>query len=372
LVGTPGTGKSEAIDPIQDLFYKAKLPSGQQWHLSPDNMTKASMVDCLVKAHRSVMHQGVPLTYHYLILIQSELSALMATYDTEFLAVLTKLFDCRPKYDEARRWAKNEQQAVIENPGMSVLMGVQPGMAATLLPEEAWQVGFTSRLILIYSNEEIDVDPFRDRPKQKALEANLIHGLNRMGGAAGQIVFTPEARDEFAAWRLSGYAPKPGHPKLIHYTKRRGVHALKLSMISAISRGNFYEVTPFDVLRAKMWMLDAEGEMAKIFPAMNKGTDQDLMNSLWYFVMNEYTNNGGNPLPRAQLAEFLGGHVKVERISQLLNHAEDSWKIRRNAGFENLYFPCLPTDKRPEDKLAAAMGKEKPQAPEGDWGSAEP
>src|SRR5262249_41561203 len=155
--------------------------------------------------------------------------------------------DCLSNYDEARRWAKNEQQAVIQNPGMSVLMGVQPGMAATLLPEEAWQVGVTSRLILIYSNEEIVVNPFLERPQQKALEGQLLSGLSRIGGHTGQIVFSQQARADFEEWLHSGYAPKPGHPKLIHYTKRRGVHALKLSMISAISRGSFHEVADFDV-----------------------------------------------------------------------------------------------------------------------------
>jgi len=244
-------------------------------------------------------------------------------------------------------------------------------MAATLLPEEAWQVGFTSRLILIYSNEEIKVNPFVERPKQKALEGELISGLSRIGGQCGQLVFSQKAREEFEGWLHTDYAPKPGHPKLIHYTKRRGVHALKLCMISAISRGSFHEVTEFDFYRAKMWMLDAEGQMAKIFPAMNKGTDQDLMESLWYFAMQEFINNGNKPIPRSQLAEFLGGHVKVERISQLLNHAEDSFKLRKEAGFEQLYFPVLPTDKKPGETYTPR--KEKPQtSPEGDWGSPEP
>lgn len=357
-------GKSEAIDPVQDLLREAKLPSGQQFHISPDNMTKASMVDCLMKAHRSIMYQGVPLTYHYLVLIQSELAALMASFDMEFLSVLTKLYDCRPSYDEARRWAKNEQQAVIENPGVAVLMGVQPGTAATLLPEEAWQQGFTSRLILVYSNERIDVDPFAERPRLKELKAKLVAGLGRIGGAIGQIVWSPEAVAEFRSWRAGGYQPVPGHPKLIPYTMRRPVHVLKLAMISAISRGSFKEVSDYDVCRARMWLLDAEEVMPQIFPAMNKGSDQDLINDLHYFAMAEFGRLGQQPIPRQTLANHLGQFVKVERIAQLLAGAEDFGKLYRNAGFPDLYLPRLQTDKKEEAPMKDALA-EKPA--EEDW-----
>ena len=117
-----------------------------------------------------------------------------------------------------------------------MLCGCTPQNLTDLMPEKAWGQGFTSRLIMIFSDERIIGDDFAE--VEKTYSADLANDLAIINEQIGQFEVTKDYRDAVNNWRALGEQPVPSHPKLIHYVTRRRTHLYKLSMVSAIDRSN--------------------------------------------------------------------------------------------------------------------------------------
>ena len=68
------------------------------------------------------------------------------------MSILNHLYDC-PPYKERKRGKGIEYE--LENAQLNLLAGTQPAYLNNLLPEGAWQQGFMSRTIIVYSGEVI-------------------------------------------------------------------------------------------------------------------------------------------------------------------------------------------------------------------------
>ena len=121
------------------------------------------------------------------------------------------------------------------------------------MPEKAWGQGFTSRLIMIFSDERIIGDDFAE--VEKTYSADLAHDLEIINEQIGQFEVTQAYQDAVNNWRALGEQPVPSHPKLIHYVTRRRTHLYKLSMVSAIDRSNALILTRMTSNRAMGWLL---------------------------------------------------------------------------------------------------------------------
>src|SRR5882724_11244346 len=146
LVGPPGVGKSNAISIVEELWYSSK-----KFKVAPNNVTKAALVDALLEADRKIIlpNGGGLVEYHCLLTSSSEFGVLVPAHDLEFLSVLNYIYDNPKVYRENRR-SLNKNIEII-HPQITILAGTQPGFLASLLPEEAWSMGFTSRIIMIYA-----------------------------------------------------------------------------------------------------------------------------------------------------------------------------------------------------------------------------
>ena len=82
LCGPPGTGKGQSLVPARELLKESKSVI-----LSPNDMTKAALVDTLAESKRQVvLQQGKPpVTYHTLCVVAPEFGTLVSAHDVEFL-----------------------------------------------------------------------------------------------------------------------------------------------------------------------------------------------------------------------------------------------------------------------------------------------
>lgn len=332
LVSPPGVGKSQAIAVTQDLWMRSP-----DLYIAPDNVTKASLLDSLEEAKRNILLSPTEMVeYHSMQIASSEFGVFVPAHDLEFLSALNHIYDNPASYRENRRTTKKVLN--VPFPQLTILAGTQPAYLANLLPETAWGMGFTSRLIFIYSGEPMTVDLFTATSINLAHRDLLVSGLNKITKMFGKYEFELAAQEAISGWNNSGRHPVPDHSKLAHYNSRRILHVLKLSMIACASRTNELLITLKDFERAKGWLLEAETHMPDIFRAMVMKSDADLLQDLHFFAWQIFARTK-LPIHESRLIMFLQTKVPAERISKIIEIAEASGMFQREFGEQRLYTP---------------------------------
>jgi hypothetical protein len=331
LVGPPTSGKTNAIRPIRELW--AKITN---LNLAPDNVTKAALIDSLSKALRTIINGTTSMmTFSAMAVPCSEFGVFFTHHDLEFLSVLNHIYDSPSSYREERRTA-----GVIEinKPYLVVLAGTQPDYLNSFLPDEAWGMGFASRLIMIYADATPPADLFATR---EAMTTFLGTRLNSIFELQGPMNWTKNAIDEINAWNRAGCPPTPTHNKLLHYNGRRALHTIKLSMISSVSRGNDMTVSVDDFERARDWIIAAEVRMPDIFRAMGMKSDIQIITDMHYHLYQSWSSvavKERKPITTEKIYQFLHSRVPSERIAKLIDTAHKSGYIR-NGTYPDEWIP---------------------------------
>jgi len=341
LVGGPGSGKSVAISPTKQLWRKTK-----GLHIAPHSMTSASMLDAFRDARRAcVSEAGKPLPpYHAISAAASEFIVFCPAYDLEFLGRLTDIYDCDDDIRIRRKYIESGEEQIISNPCMNLLAGIQPDIMKSLFPEEAWGGGFTSRLLMIYCGEQVNVPSlFGVHASKDELELALLAHLKLLADPKlqGKFFFETEAALRLGEWHSLGGPPKPMHPKLQHYnTRRTTMHIIKLSMIASASRApGELIVRDEDVTRALSWLISAEEKMPDIFRAMVGRSDGEVLRELHYFLWQLHVRRK-KPIPRSILVKFLEDRVPQEKILRLIDIAQMGKRIK-SSGITSSGEPCF-------------------------------
>lgn len=321
LVAPPAVGKSQAIYNVSELWLHTK-----KFKIAPDNVTKASLIDALDAADgKRVIPTGL-LEYHSLLVSSSEFGVLVPAHDLEFLSVLNHIYDNPRTYRENRR-SLNKNIEIV-NPQLNIIAGTQPGFLASLLPEEAWSMGFTSRIIMVYAAVPIVVSLFDKQEERGGQFKRLADGLKDFSDLMGEAVWDEDAKVELERWMRGGCEPVPQHSKLQHYTGRRILHCLKLSLISAISRSGELRISLWDVNRARDWLLHAETVMPDIFRDMSLKSDSQVIQELHFFLWQIWTKNKA-PIHEGRAIHFLQQRLPAEKIERVLDIAVKSGILRK-------------------------------------------
>jgi hypothetical protein len=304
-------------------------------------VTGASLVDALNAAKKIIKKpdgNGI-IEYSCFYIFADELGVFMSSHDLSFLSLLTKFYDNPDSYRETRRHSLKEPIDIV-NPTVTFLAGTQPGFLSSVLPEVAWTQGLTGRLIMVYANKCPSLSIFDPYEPREALEKKLIAGLVKISKLYGQCSWAKDAIEEFINWEALGFAPVPQHPKLEYYCNRRGkLFAVRLAMISAISRGSNFVIDKEDVVRAKGWLLAAEDSMPFIFRDMVYRSDVDVINELLAYAVREYGTTR-KPVHESVLLSFLQRKTLADKADKILSLMERSGQLQRIAGSEN-YVPKL-------------------------------
>lgn len=319
LIGHPGTGKTRAIRAAKG--YLQEIPD---FHFAPTSMTAAALIDALARAKRTLIClPEPPIEYNTLTITAEELTAFMHKYDDEMIGVLSHFYDPDP-YGHERRGG--EIKIKIKSPQLNIITATTPSNLLKFLPEFAWDQGFTSRAMLIFSDERFvgdDFDRTKDKPK---IASDLLHDLRIINSLTGQFNVTEEYRQAIYNWRRLGEPPSPTHPKLLHYATRRKMHLYKLSMIASIDRGSDLILTTEDFNRAMGWMLDAEDMMAEIFKAGAVGGDAKAMDEIYHFV--SVADIRGKGVSEHKVVNFARERVPAHSVLRVIEIMEKSGLIK--------------------------------------------
>lgn len=320
LVGEPGSGKSEALAPVEIML--RELPD---FHVSPSSVTTASLADILNESKRHVVRPELTpplhIEFNALTAVASEFGVFLPIYEPSFMNMLTKMYDGE-HYSEARRGRSTERIA-IEKPILNIIGGTTPSYLNTTLPLVAWDQGFTSRTILVYSGEKVLVNPFAPQEDKAGLDKDVVYDLKLIHGLMGEFVWEQKAMDAVWKWLSGGEKPQPMHLRLQKYNSRRLVHTLKLTMISSVDRRNDLVVTEADFERGRGWLLEAEELMPQIFRSGGASSDSAAIQEARYFLDQLYAREK-KPISMQRLVAFLSEKIpsnSVLRATEMMEAA---------------------------------------------------
>lgn len=313
FVAPPGVGKDQALIPMRDVW-----ASTGKLNISPISMTGKGMLEELAapSAQRQYIEGGNWINYHTLLIAVPELGVLLPSHDLGFLSILNELYGCNTVFEERLR--KQEEKFRIERPHIHLVAGTQPNYLAALLPEAAFGMGFTSRMIMVYHGVPTRSALFSDITFNKPLFERIRHDLLQICDLRGQFKIDPEAAKEIEHWhRHQSDLDKPTHSKLMHYNARRILHILKLCQAFSVSRSNDMIILPQDFKEALGLLISTEKLMPEIFKEMTSGSNMGEMEETYNFVVEACS--GGRAVPEHKLVSWLSSRVPVYQVRTMLD-----------------------------------------------------
>jgi len=239
-------------------------------------------------------------------------------YDRLFMNTLTKLYD--GEHYEQRRRTKGIH-ITMPRPQLNIISGTTPSYLNTLLPEGAWDQGFTSRSIFVYCGTAADTDIFGERipnpSHNESVHASIVTDLKSIHNLYGKFDWDEGSVRAIEEWNTSGLVPVPEQPKLLHYNSRRLAHLIKLCMVACASRGNSKKVSLEDYQAALSWLLEAEAQMPDIFSNMGIGGDSKAIDDAWFYVYQHFSKTK-TPMLESRLYAFLRERVASHNIGRVI------------------------------------------------------
>lgn len=317
LVGPAGVGKSVCTNVVYDLLdtiRKGRKPL----HIAPSSVTKASLIDGLAKAERSIIR---PLdtpsitSFNSLTVIANEFGVFLPSWEGDFMSVLTDIWDGK-RYAETRRTAKIDIE--LPNTQINLLSATTPAYLMKLLPEGAWEEGFMSRMLIVYSGETRHVDLFGDETHDDKLWTELTHDIDQIYSMFGEMKPTEEFVEAFNIWGRSGGAPRPDHPKLAGYCTRRSAHLLKLCTVAAAATDSELTLTVDHFAEALDWLVELETYMTDVFKALKGGGDSRAMEECWHMGY-QYFMKHNKPVPEHIMYTFLQERIPAHSVERVID-----------------------------------------------------
>lgn len=340
LVADPGAGKTRPVVTAEKLMRSA-LSSTHV--IAKSSLTKASLVDELADAARTIYTPGQDLHFHAMFISCHEFGLFMPEYDTKMLNALIYFYDCEP-YTEKTRGGK--QAVIVNDPCVNILACTNPNYLLTTMPIGAWEQGFLTRCIIIYSAEEMPAARLNLLDEEEedfsSLREALLIDLKEIGAQCGRLRIAPDAAQAIEAWNERGQVDSaPNHPRLRRYIKRRPVHLLKLCLVACADRsGTLIEL--IDYQRALCWLIEAEAFMPDLFNAMQSGGDSAVIEDTYHFILTYPANHNGSKAPLHQVINYLKDRVVSSNLQRVLDVMQQSRLIEYNRSGNAVTVTALP------------------------------
>lgn len=320
LVAQPGVGKTVSIDEAIKMWVGC-----QRIRLAPSGMTKAAFIDHINEKSHDFSYNGSSYRYHTLCVASGEFGILLPDYETSFLNVLNDMYDCRDLFEDRTR---KDGHKIVERPHLNLIAGTQPAYLKHILPETAFGMGFTARIIMVYGADAVEDDMFAAYMEKGHLKQKLISDLRIIQKLVGPMEPTPEAREFIEDWYRNRKKSAPTHSLLQNYNVRRHLHAQKLAMLSSISRSNELVIEIEDYKSAIDILLKAEDDMPSIFKEMAASEDKKEIEEIHRYCYEYIASKGGETVPEQDLLAFIHERVPVHRTEFFMKALEDSGRIQ--------------------------------------------
>lgn len=272
LAGDPGIGKDVAINKVADIIYAAMQQAGSTVvaRLGGESISPKGLIDKLAhsdsKQSFSYMEDGEKKTadFHSLTFCIGELGTAMPEYDPRLVPVINDLYNNKKSYDDTIRGI----EVHVPNPHITMLLGNQPNTLAEVLPEKAFRMGLTSRIIFVFANNPVIHDLFVEKEEELTwdaeLESKLANDYIELAKMTGPFKATPTAQQMINEFNRERPAPVPTQ-RFKDYNVRRPLHAQKVAMCISAAESPEQIIRPHHWTQALETLFAVERRMPEIF-----------------------------------------------------------------------------------------------------------
>lgn len=320
LVSPPGVGKSVIIKNVSNFWSKTK-----GLVVAPSSMTRAGLIKFMLDTKKVETEDNTLRVTHSVLCASSEFGNLVPAYENAWLNTLNDIYDCGEYFSDMTR---QHGELRLEHPHMVILAGTQPKYLDNLLPETAFGMGFTSRIIMVYAGEKKYTSLFDRVERSGKLEEWLTEDMASIALLRGDFYLSPEAKDHWDSLAPQGFQPIPTHSKLQHYNARREAHMLKLMMCFSAAERNDLKITPSHIDSALKLLLETEIQMPQIFQEMVTKGYADANEEVWSYAMQTWMTNGRKAIPESAMIKFMVGKVPNNQIKQTLDLMTQSGSLK--------------------------------------------
>lgn len=252
------------------------------------------------------------LNRHALYIAESELVSFLGVKSNEFTDFLGDMWD-RSGMDYYIYQLKRETTKV-DLPCLNMIGGITPSHITSYLPATAIGQGFTSRVIMVYSDPGKQVawpDPL-DEAKVNGFRKLFRHIFETFEGA---FEYEPGVKE--LVIKLYNYKIKIDDIRFLHYSQRRQTHMLKVAMALAALRLS-RTVSENDIQDAHDLMVLTEKRMPECLGEYGMSPLALAMSRI-----SEKLKNSDEPLTLHRLLIAIGSDVRRLEATRALNELTD-------------------------------------------------
>lgn len=224
------------------------------------------------------------LKFHSSVTVFSEeLSVFLGQQNIKFLADLTDWFDASDQWTYRTKGSGTDKLVGV---CVNILGATAPDWLRSILPQEAFGGGFTSRVIFVVEDgkKQVVADP-RIPIEVQQMRPALVHDLEMINSMAGEMSFSDDAMAIYAPWyEQQSKSPAIKDPHFAGYCERRAIHALKLSMIVSASRSSERLITGQDFQRALALLEAVEPKMPRAFLGLGRAKYSEMTAQIFEFM----------------------------------------------------------------------------------------
>jgi len=334
LVGPPGIGKTTAIRFVREL-----LQTIPRLHLAPPKITKEKFIQLLAGAMK--LDQDIEsMTHSSYSCLLDEVATFLNPGDNEFLTALTDFYDC-PVHWEYSLISRNPVN--VEYAYVSILGGLTPRMLAEIFGQRSLGMGFTSRVLFVYSEDFVEVEPFPDF--EAPTFSSLAEDISKIHNLRGEFKLSTEAQAFARAWRKAKMVPFPSDSRFDEYLPRRFMHWMKLSLIVSAGRRDSRLITIEDVEFTKALLLEAEETMPLALEHMGQNPMVEASYRVLRWALVEYSTNGKQAIHEKHIrTKLLQGGISPQYLESTFQSMVTSGTFVLDSGtYPNRHFRPVKT-----------------------------
>lgn len=327
LLGGPGCGKSQAISAMRQVALPALNIS-----LIPASVTRAGLQDYMNEnLQKRTAPDGSLLLSNECIALSEEMQGILPEHDIGHLTLYNELYELRSVY-KARTRSNGEIN--LQSPYCSIITGAQPAFLASTLPEQAWGMGFMSRLIMVFEAPRKRTSAFEHPDLDRKLQTKLITDLRDLSKLYGRFKWDKGAVALYETWWVEkGGPPIPGAKRLgMGYNSRRDLHFFKLCMAFSLSRGSDLHITVDDAQKAISLLLRTEDKMKSIFNEMAQAGATMAIADVLETVKQESLEGKG--IEESRLIHMLLQRFPATQVRSLIDNLLNTGVLKQIGGLK--------------------------------------
>ena len=318
LCGAPGSGKDNVINTVRALLTEATegMDFQQGVVIAPEALSTKGLIDAIADDESRITftfrQNGKTETAHChsLYIVNGELGAFMPEYQTQMVSIINDLYNCKDTFTERVRGRGNSCLIKIENPHLAMLLGTQPAVFARIVPSEAFQMGFTARLIICNAGDLPRRPFFNKDAVDSTLKGKIISDIRSVCLLSGE--YKPDKQfekllDEF-------HMDNPGaieHSRFQDYNVRRSLHLSKIAMCCAAAESNTLVLEERHFNKALEYLLLSEQEAPKLF-------DDLITSNGFHHSVEQVLHNNKSTITHAELERRLRKTHKPHEVGQII------------------------------------------------------